>query len=623
LLATSFAVIVWVFAGALAAATLLPMSASQAWWVRMWDFPRVHIAAGFVLLAVIALFMPGASRLILLAVAVSGAAYQLWRIRPYTPFARNEMGFAPPSDDAVTLFTANVLMENEEHDRLIALVDRVDPDVLFLMETDDRWLAALEPVLARYPSVLREPRDNHYGLVFATRLEMTEGRVVYLTPDDTPTLLAEMKAPNGRSFRFIGLHPQPPVPGEDTEERDAQITYAARFARKTSVPIVAMGDFNEAAWSDRAQHFKRVGRYVDPRIGRGLYASFNANHPMIRCPIDQIYVTEDVAMVSIDLMERFGSDHLPLRACIRLEPDLAARLNRPRGSGRPATGRAPRPPRRGRNRRRARRGAAPARCLPRRRRAGLRARPGRGSAPRRRRAAASRSARRPRPRLRSRCRTLSCAHPLARVVAVGLAPAAEERLEVAVHTWRRDDAQPHPLFAAPLAALHAAPAQPQDLARAGAFRHGQVHRPVDGRRLDLAAEHRLVERDRQVDLDVVAGAAERRMRRDGDRHERVARRSLADARAALAAQADGLAVVDALRDGHVERAAAGQHDALGRAVDRVEKADLEPELQVRSAHREAAATRAAARTAAGRRARAPNRSEKTSPRSKSSKPRVE
>jgi hypothetical protein len=72
-----------------------------------------------------------------------------------------------------------------------------------------------------------------------------------------------------------------------------------------------------------------VGGYVDPRVGRGLFASFNANHPLIRCPIDQIYVTSDVAMVAVDLLPPFGSDHLALRARVRLDADLAAQLNTP------------------------------------------------------------------------------------------------------------------------------------------------------------------------------------------------------------------------------------------------------------------------------------------------------
>ena len=44
----------------------------------------------------------------------------------------------------------------------------------------------------------------------------------------------------------------------DTEERDEQILYAARFARGSDRPLVAMGDFNDAAWSDTAQRFKQL-----------------------------------------------------------------------------------------------------------------------------------------------------------------------------------------------------------------------------------------------------------------------------------------------------------------------------------------------------------------------------
>ena len=43
--------------------------------------------------------------------------------------------------------------------------------------------------------------------------------------------------------------------------------------------------------------------------------------------IDQIYTTEDVAMVSLQLGPYIGSDHFPIIAQIRVEPELARRLN--------------------------------------------------------------------------------------------------------------------------------------------------------------------------------------------------------------------------------------------------------------------------------------------------------
>jgi endonuclease/exonuclease/phosphatase (EEP) superfamily protein YafD len=316
------------YALALGVATLLPLHPSRVWWVRIWDFPRLHAALGFALLAPLGLVFPWPFAAVVVAFAIAGLVYQASWIRPYTRLAAREVEFAPDAPDGVTLLAVNVLEENTRHDLVRALIERVDPDVLLLMETDQVWTEAMEPVLARYATVIRDPRDDYYGMVFATRLEATEAKVVRLTHDETPALFAELVAPNGRPFVYIGLHPQPPTPdGADTDERDAQIVYAARFARKTDIPLVTMGDFNEAAWSRGAQQFKRVGGYVDPRIGRGLYASFHAEHMLIRCPIDQIYVTDDVAVVSIALGPKVGSDHFPMIARLRIDPELAAGLN--------------------------------------------------------------------------------------------------------------------------------------------------------------------------------------------------------------------------------------------------------------------------------------------------------
>lgn len=330
MLALGMQIAVWGLAAVLAVGTLIPLSPSRLWWVRIWDFPRLHVAGGFALLLPLSLLLGGWAAFAVGALGLAGVVYQMSWIFPYTPFARREVQFAPEAPDAVTLLAANVLMENVRFDLMRALIDKVDPDVLLLMETDARWTAEMEPVLARYHTVLREPRDDHYGMIFATRLEAKEAKIVHLTHDTTPTALAELTTRAGRDFIFVGLHPQPPVPdGDDTNERDAQIIYAARFARRTDTPLVAMGDFNEAAWSEGAKQFKRVGGYVDPRAGRGMYASFDARHFMIRCPIDQIYVTGEVAVVAIDLGPKVGSDHFPLTARVRIEPELGRRLNTP------------------------------------------------------------------------------------------------------------------------------------------------------------------------------------------------------------------------------------------------------------------------------------------------------
>ena len=59
MLAFALQFVVWGFAGLLAAGTLIPLSPSRVWWVRIWDFPRLHVAGGFALLLPLSLLLSG------------------------------------------------------------------------------------------------------------------------------------------------------------------------------------------------------------------------------------------------------------------------------------------------------------------------------------------------------------------------------------------------------------------------------------------------------------------------------------------------------------------------------------------------------------------------------------
>ena len=71
----------------------------------------------------------------------------------------------------------------------------------------------------------------------------------------------------------------------------------------------------------------------------------------------------------------------------------------------------------------------------------------------------------------------------------------------------------------------------------------------------------------------------------------VAGRPAGGAGSALAAQADGLAVLDPGRDGDIERFSAGQSDPPLDALHRVGQADLKPKALVLAARLEAGAVK--------------------------------
>lgn len=309
--------------------TLLPKLPTHRWWVRVWDFPRVQIAILAALTIPPAFFVDGPTGWMALAALSLCLLYQCWRILPYTPLVSVEMRKVPRTEEGnqITILSSNVEIGNDRFGDVRRLIDEVDPDLVFLMETDERWHDALQGALDRYPRVVTEIRDNCYGFIFASRLEARRAEVVYLTPDDTPSLFCELVTPHGQCFRFVGLHPRPPVPGNTTEERDAEILFAARFAHKSGVPLIAMGDFNDAAWSDTSRRFKTVGGYLDPRIGRGMVASFHAKSRILRTPIDQFYATPDIALCDFARGPDIGSDHFPLIAQVDFDNQKARASN--------------------------------------------------------------------------------------------------------------------------------------------------------------------------------------------------------------------------------------------------------------------------------------------------------
>lgn len=313
--------IYWVLVAVVLYTTVAPLTNGVKWWVRGWDFPRVHIAVTAVITIIFGAVLGHSTAMLFASAAmVVCIIYQLIRIYPYTRFANTEFELvALPADSQISLLSSNVLMENEDYGRLQRLIDREDPDVLLLMETDSKWEEALSDQLKRYPTVIRHPLSNHYGMHFATRLKVHSAETIFLTDDNTPTLLADLQGPTGR-FNFVGLHPRPPTPGVDSKARDEQIRKTARLADRAINPVVAMGDFNDVAWSRTSEKFKEYGEFRDPRVGRGMLPSFDARSWFIRFPIDQIYLTEGVELMSFDRLESIGSDHFPMKAVIGVKP---------------------------------------------------------------------------------------------------------------------------------------------------------------------------------------------------------------------------------------------------------------------------------------------------------------
>ena len=134
---------------------------------------------------------------------------------------------------------------------------------------------------------------------------------------------------------------------------------------------------------------------------------------------------------------------------------------------------------------------------------------------------------------------------------------------------------------------HSFAPQPEDATGAGTFRDRQLHSARDGGHLDLGTEHRLVDRDRQVESDVVADALELRMRAHLDLDQRIAWLAAVEAGAALALEPQNLPVLHALGHSEIQHATAGHRHAFARALNCLQEVDLQGVADVAAADADA------------------------------------
>lgn len=302
-------------------ATLLPLSRIEHWCVRGLDFPRMQIACALaVLFAMQTLCLSGGAATPLVwglwLLTLGCLALQGWWILPYTRLYKPEVLSAQQEDVAntVRVMTANVLTTNRNVHALLALVKRYQPDLLVTLETDQWWQDKLSPLKGTYPHVVQQPMDNLYGMHLFSRYPLSDTEVQFLVEDDVPSIHTLVTLPSGRKVRLHCLHPAPPSPTENetSSERDAELVMVGKRAADSTLAVIVTGDLNDVAWSTTTRLFRKLSGLLDPRVGRGMFNTFHAEHWYFRWPLDHLFHSAHFHLVAMQRLPAFGSDHFPV-----------------------------------------------------------------------------------------------------------------------------------------------------------------------------------------------------------------------------------------------------------------------------------------------------------------------
>ena len=313
-----FKVILQSFSCLLLLSVVIPFIRKDFWIFRIFDYPRMQkfVLSG-ILITLWLIFFNDPDHwfdwALVIALVIS-MVYIFCLILPYTPLSRPMVkNMVARQQDILSLLVANVYQDNADYARILGQIEQRNPDIVFLVETDQKWLEAVKVLRKNYPYYVEIPQDNTYGLLFYSRLPVKKHEVYYLVDREIPSISVEVEF-GSKIIRIFGLHPTPPVPQENmySTERDAEILMVGKMVKEHKGPCLVIGDLNDVAWSYTTKLFLKSSGLLDPRRGRGVFSTYNANYPLLRWPLDHYFISSHFRLIGMKVEKHIGSDHFPI-----------------------------------------------------------------------------------------------------------------------------------------------------------------------------------------------------------------------------------------------------------------------------------------------------------------------
>jgi len=298
--------------------TFLPLWRTHHWFVRGQHYLKAfYLVINAVLFLVLSLVTGFTffNATILLGLLVA-TCWCIYYILPYTFLGKKSVSITSSEirDRHFTTLIFNVYQDNDDFDSLLKKVREINPEIIFLLETDQKWDHAMSPLHATYPYHISAVRDDTYGLILFSKIPFDESSINYLYDDDTPSAEVLLRVA-GQPIRIFGLHPKPPIPKEETtsKPKDVELLTAAYKIASTDKGEWSMliGDLNDVAWSKVSTAVLKISGMVDPRRGRGFYATFPTYFPL-KIPLDHVFFSPSFELLEFHVEENIGSDHYPM-----------------------------------------------------------------------------------------------------------------------------------------------------------------------------------------------------------------------------------------------------------------------------------------------------------------------
>jgi len=276
---------------------------TQQHYIELFSHFRLQYLVGSLLLLIVFAVRRRVIYSLLLVVALAiNASYVLpWYVK----------GETPTGEARLTLFYANVLSTNGDHERVLDLINSEQPDVIFLQEVSTHWLAELQTLEADYPFSYTAAREDNFGIAMWSRLPLVAATHIDSPPLGYPTIIATTRM-GGADLTLISTHPMVPLGHDNFGARNTQLQSMTEIVAQASGEVLLLGDLNASVWDRHYLQFEASTGLRNARRGNGILPTWPTFMPLAMIPIDHVLVSSGIGVADIKTGPRIGSDHLPL-----------------------------------------------------------------------------------------------------------------------------------------------------------------------------------------------------------------------------------------------------------------------------------------------------------------------
>ena len=266
------------------------------------------VVSVLLLLVFVALQDPKFSLALLITAILNGVFIVDW----YRPLKGESSG-----DQNLKLMHANVLARNDQYQKLLDLVTEEEPDMVFLQEINNDWVAGITSLKSEYPYYYTEPRAGNFGIAVYSKFPFNSILHVDSPPLGYPTISATVSI-GEKDLTLISSHPTIPLGAKLHSVRNEQLESLVERVQSADTPVVLLGDFNASIWDPRYRNLERSTGLLNARRGFGVLPTWPTFMPFAMIPIDHVLVSEGIGVIDARTGKGIGSDHLPLIVTLSL-----------------------------------------------------------------------------------------------------------------------------------------------------------------------------------------------------------------------------------------------------------------------------------------------------------------